>query len=97
MKVYYTYILSSLGGTLYTGVTNDIWRRVFEHKHKVHPGFTSKYDVNCLVYYEESNSISEATYREKQIKAWTRAEKIRLIESMNPKWKDLAADWYDDS
>jgi putative endonuclease len=95
MKVYYTYILSSLGGTLYTGVTNDIWRRVLEHKHKLFPGFTSKYNVNRLVYYEESNSVSGAIYREKQIKGWTRAKKIRLIESRNPKWKDLAADWYE--
>ncbi|MFN2280691.1 MAG: GIY-YIG nuclease family protein [Anaerolineales bacterium] len=96
MKVYYTCILSSLGGTLYTGVTNDIWRRVLEHKHKTFPGFTSKYDVNRLVYYEESNSIYEAIYREKQIKGWTRAKKIQLIESINPKWRDLAEDWYED-
>jgi len=96
MKVYYTYILSSLGGTLYTGVTNDIWRRVLKYKHKTFPGFTSKYDVNRLVYYEESNSIYEAIYREKQIKGWTRAKKIQLIESINPKRRDLAEDWYED-
>ncbi len=94
MKVYFTYIMSSLGGTLYTGVTNNIWARVLTHKHKTIPGFTKKYKVTRLVYYEESNSIHSAITREKQIKSWTRSKKIRLIESINPKWKDLAINWY---
>ena len=83
-----------MGGTLYIGVTNNIWVRVFTHKQKVMPGFTKKYNVDRLVYFEETNSIHNAIAREKQIKGWTRAKKILLIESLNPKWNDLSQDWY---
>ena len=86
--------MSSMGGTLYIGVTNNIWVRVFTHKQKVMPGFTKKYNVDRLVYFEETNSIHNAIAREKQIKGWTRAKKILLIESLNPKWNDLSQDWY---
>ena len=80
--------------TLYTGVTNDLERRVYEHKHKLVPGFTSKYNITQLVYYEETDDVNIAIAREKQIKGWLRAKKIALIESINPEWKDLSLDWY---
>jgi putative endonuclease len=81
--------------TLYTGVTNHLERRVYEHKHKLVPGFTSKYNITKLVYYEEGNDVHVALAREKQIKGWLRAKKIALIESANPEWRDLSLDWYD--
>jgi putative endonuclease len=88
--------MSSLSRTLYVGVTNDLMRRVLEHKQKVHKGFTAKYNINMLVYYESTDDISAAIMREKQIKGMSRSKKIALIESMNPKWDDLSAGWYDD-
>ncbi|EDX73193.1 hypothetical protein MC7420_4440 [Coleofasciculus chthonoplastes PCC 7420] len=81
--------------TLYTGVTNDLYRRVYEHKQKLIPGFTQKYNINRLVYYQETSDIREAIAREKQIKGWLRAKKIALIESINPQWRDLSADWFE--
>jgi len=77
--------------TLYTGMTNDLYRRVFEHKHKLVKGFTSRYNITMLVYYEEYWDPSQAIAREKQIKGWLRSKKIALIESINPDWLDLAA------
>ena len=85
--------MTNHSGTLYTGVTNNLERRVYEHKHKLVPGFTSKYNITKLVYYEEGNDVNEALSREKQIKGWLRAKKIALIESLNPEWKDLSSDW----
>ena len=79
--------------TLYTGVTNNLRRRVFEHKHHSVDGFTKKYNITKLVYYEETNDIREAIAREKQIKGWLRKKKIALIEAMNPKWEDLSEGW----
>lgn len=79
--------------TLYTGVTNNLQRRVYEHKHKLIKGFTSKYNITKLVYYEEYNDINDAISREKQIKGWSRKKKIELIESVNPEWKDLSEEW----
>lgn len=76
--------------TLYTGVTNDLQRRVYEHKNKIIKGFTSKYNIIKLVYYERTESIESAIAREKQIKGWVRRKKIDLIESMNPEWNDLS-------
>ena len=90
MKTYYVYIMTNKTGTLYTGVTNNLERRVYEHKHKLIPGFTSKYNITKLVYYEEGNDVNAALAREKQIKGWLRAKKIALIESINPEWKDLS-------
>ena len=95
MKTYYVYIMTNKSRTLYTGVTNNLERRVYEHKHKIIPGFMSKYNITKLVYYEETDNINVAIAREKQIKGWLRAKKIALIESENPKWKDLSLDWYD--
>jgi len=79
--------------TLYTGVTNNLYRRVYEHKEKLVPGFTKRYNINYLVYVESTNDVIAAITREKQIKAWTRAKKISLIESSNPDWRDLSLDW----
>ena len=80
--------------TLYTGVTSDLLRRVYEHKLKLVPGFTAKYNITKLVYYETTTDIYSAIVREKQIKGWLRVKKINLIESSNPEWQDLAMDWY---
>jgi len=77
-------------GVLYTGVTNDINRRVYEHKHKTVSGFTSRYNLTRLVYCESTTDVTAAIQREKQIKGWLRSKKIALIESMNPKWDDLS-------
>ena len=87
-------MLASLSGTLYIGITNDLERRVYEHKHGLTPGFTSKYNVNRLVYYEEFPGPGEATARERQLKGWTRAKKIALIERFNPGRHDVNAGWY---
>jgi putative endonuclease len=93
MKDYYVYILSSHRGTLYVGVTNDLTRRVYEHQHKLGDGFTGKYNISKLVYYESSTDVESAIAREKQIKGWTRNKKVGLIESVNPYWEDLAECW----
>jgi putative endonuclease len=77
---------------LYTGVTNDLQRRVYEHKNKLVKGFTKKYNVIKLVFYEVCNDIESAILREKQIKGWLRTKKIALVESMNPEWRDLSLD-----
>ncbi|MGQ9701419.1 MAG: GIY-YIG nuclease family protein [bacterium] len=89
-KQYYVYILSNKkNGTLYTGVTNDLVRRVYEHKHNLIEGFTKKYHVHRLVYFENTENVEAAIHREKCIKKWKRAWKIELIEKSNPEWKDL--------
>ena len=95
MKTYYVYIMTNKSRTLYTGITNDLRRRVYEHQHKLVPGFTSKYNITQLAYFEETSDIRSAIAREKQIKGWLRARKIALIESVNPTWKDLSAEWLD--
>ena len=90
---YYVYIMaSSRNGTLYIGVTNDLVRRVFEHKNHMFPGFTSRYNVIKLVYYDAFHNIQDAIYQEKRLKNWRRNWKKDLIESMNPKWDDLYED-----
>ena len=93
-KDYFVYIMSNTSKTLYTGVTNDLLRRVMEHKEGKIKGFTSRYNLKKLVYFEEGHSIEEALYREKQIKGWLRQKKINLIEEMNPDWSDLSEGWY---
>ncbi len=96
MRYYYVYILASKKkGTLYTGVTNNLIRRVYEHKHKIIKGFTKKYGVDKLVYFEQTEDINAAIQREKQIKKWFRKWKIELIEDMNPEWKDLYYEFED--
>ena len=90
MKTYYVYILASKGnGTLYIGVTNDLIKRVYEHKNNLVEGFTERYSVYKLVYYEETVDINSAIKREKQLKKWNRKWKLELIEKKNPNWKDL--------
>lgn len=87
---YYVYILTNKHNTvLYTGITNDIKRRCYEHKHKIVEGFTAKYNVSKLVYYEYFEDVNAAIQREKQIKGWLRRKKIELINSINPEWRDL--------
>lgn len=89
-KIYWVYILSSKkNGTLYVGITNNIIRRAYEHKKKLQKGFTKKYNVSILVYTEQYTDVKAALYREKCIKEWKRAWKIKLIEDNNPDWKDL--------
>lgn len=90
---YYVYIMASKkNGTLYVGVTSDLARRVFEHKHDLIEGFTKKYKVHMLVYYEHTNDISSAIEREKVIKRWKRQWKVNLIQRSNPDWKDLSSE-----
>ena len=93
-KSYYVYLLTNRSGTLYTGLTSDLERRVYEHKHKLVDGFTKKYNVGILVYYEASEDIRAAIAREKQIKGWLSRKKVALIESVNPRWRDLSEDWF---
>jgi putative endonuclease len=94
-RQYYVYILTNRTRRLYVGVTNDLHRRMFEHKQKLVPGFTSTYNLTWLAYYETTNDIYSAIGREKQLKSWRREKKMALVESMNPRWKDLSAEWYD--
>ena len=94
MRQYYVYIMTNKSKTLYVGITNNLERRVYEHKNSLIDGFTKKYHINQLVYFEETNDVTEAIAREKKIKGWLRAKKIALIESTNPDWKDLSNDWY---
>jgi putative endonuclease len=89
-RIFYVYILANhIGGTLYIGVTNDLVRRVFEHKSSAADSFTKRHDVNRLVYFECFDEIEQAIHREKRLKKWTRAWKISLIEKDNPDWIDL--------
>jgi putative endonuclease len=93
-RFYFVYIVTNRSKTLYVGMTNSILRRIFEHKTKTTEGFTSKYRLDRLVYWERHMSVHSAIAREKQIKGWLRIKKIQLIVEKNPTWKDLAADWY---
>ena len=90
MRDYFVYIMNNISGTLYTGVTNDLRRRVHEHKSGLAPGFTARYKINRLAYFESTPDVKSAIAREKEIKGWTRAKKIALIKSTNPEWKDLS-------
>ena len=94
VKTYYVYIMASKSRTLYTGVTSNLERRVVQHRGKLLPGFTARYNINRLVYCEVFGEIVAAITREKQIKSWGRRKKIALIESMNRDWKDLSIAWH---
>jgi putative endonuclease len=97
LKNYYVYIMASKkNGTLYVGVTNDLARRVYEHKNGLVDGFSNRYGVKTLVYYETTDSIEAAIQREKQIKKWNRLWKLELIEGFNPDWRDLSESWMPD-
>lgn len=91
---FYVYILANRWKTIYTGVTSALEGRVWEHKTKAKPGFTARYGIDRLVYFEHFTHVHDAIAREKQIKGWRRAKKVALIESMNPGWTDLADGWY---
>ncbi|NLI65841.1 MAG: GIY-YIG nuclease family protein [Tissierellia bacterium] len=92
--MYYVYIMTNWNNKLlYTGVTNNLERRVYEHRNKLIKGFTYKYNVNKLVYYDCTDDVNSAIAREKQIKGWTRQKKNALVESMNPEWKDLSLEF----
>jgi putative endonuclease len=93
-KQYYVYIMTNRSGTLYTGMTNGLQRRVYQHKHKLTGGFTAKYNIDRLIYYEVHSQVLDAIAREKQIKSWRRSKKLELIASMNSEWRDLSEEWY---
>ena len=91
---YYVYLLTNWNNRLiYVGVTNDITRRIYEHKNKLVEGFTKTYNVDKLVYFEETNDVNSALAREKEIKKWRREKKNNLVLRMNPKWNDLSKEW----
>jgi putative endonuclease len=90
IRCYFVYIVTNRTRTLYVGVTNDLPRRIYEHRSGEIPGFTSKYKIHRLVYFEDFVDIRQAIAREKEIKGWLRGRKIQLIESVNPRWKDLS-------
>jgi putative endonuclease len=94
MKEYFVYILANKSGLLYVGVTNDLMQRLFQHKNKVNDGFTKKYNINRLVYFEITDDVTAAIAREKQIKGMLRSKKLELIKTMNPGFIDLSEDWY---
>ncbi len=94
MKQFFVYIMTNRSRTLYVGVTNNLERRVYEHKNHLVKGFTFRYRIDMLVYYEMTQDVEVAIAREKQIKGWLRSKKIALIDSMNPEWDDLAAGWF---
>ena len=90
----FVYILSNWDDSvLYIGVTSNLPKRLYEHRNGLVDGFTKKYNVHKLVYYEETSYLRSALEREKQLKGWTRAKKVALIQTMNPQWKDLSANW----
>jgi putative endonuclease len=92
-RQYYVYILANRNRRIYVGVTGDLKLRVHEHKSHEVPGFTRRYNIDRLVYFEATNDVHAALAREKQLKGWLRKKKIALIESLNPEWKDLAERW----
>jgi putative endonuclease len=92
---FYTYILGSISGTLYIGITNNLARRVWQHKQHEIAGFTARYGVDRLLYFESFDDVRTAINREKQLKGWTRQKKIALIEARNPQWVDLSREWFE--
>ncbi|MCI0440693.1 MAG: GIY-YIG nuclease family protein [Chloroflexi bacterium] len=97
MKQYYVYIMTNRSRTaLYTGVTSDLLRRVYQHKNKLVEGFTNRYRITDLVFYETTEDVYSAIAMEKQIKGWVRSKKVELVQSLNPQWNDLSEGWYDD-
>ena len=95
MRQYYVYIMTNGVRTLYIGVTNDLTRRVYEHRQKLADGFTNKNNITMLVHYEVTTDVQSAIAREKQLKGWRRSKKVDLIERVNPAWVDLSLGWYD--
>ncbi|MCF7808411.1 MAG: GIY-YIG nuclease family protein [Candidatus Marinimicrobia bacterium] len=95
MRSYYVYIMTNRSRTLYIGITNDIARRMQEHKERRVKGFTKKYSIDQLLHFEEFNDVYDAIFREKQLKGWLRSKKIELIEENNPNWNDLSFELLD--
>jgi putative endonuclease len=95
VREYYVYIMTNGARTLYIGVTNDLMRRVYEHKQKLTDGFAKKYNITMLIYYETTDDVRSAIAREKQLEGWRRSRKMDLISSFNPQWKDLSLEWYE--
>ena len=94
-KYYYVYLLTNWNNkVMYVGMTNNLERRVYEHKHKLVKGFTAKYNIHKLVYFEETTDVRDAIAREKEIKKWRREKKDALVQTMNPDWNDLSEDWF---
>ena len=96
MAQYYVYIMTNATRTLYIGVTNDLLKRVHEHRTKLIDGFTKKYNITWLAYYEVTSDVAAAIAPEKQLKRWSRSKKVALIESVNRRWTNLAQGWYDE-
>ena len=95
-RTYYVYIVTNRSGTLYTGVTNNLERRLAEHREAKPGTFTARYNIDRLVWYEPTTDVMSALEREKQIKGWRRARKLELIRRMNPRWEDLSEGWFPD-
>ena len=93
VRSYYVYILTNRSGTLYVGVTNDLQRRLAEHRSAKASSFAGRHKLDRLVYFEETGDVRAAIEREKQLKGWTRQRKIALIAEMNPRWHDLSEEW----
>jgi len=93
-QTYWVYIMTNNSGTLYTGVTGDLPRRTYEHRHRLVPGFATRYRIDQLIYVESFSEVRDALAREKQIKAWRRSHKVALIDSANPEWNDLGEAWF---
>jgi putative endonuclease len=94
MHTYWVYIMTNKSGTLYTGVTGDLSRRVYEHRKRLIPGFTRRYKIDRLVHAEAFREVRDAIAREKQIKGWVRSRKLALINEANPDWHDLGEEWF---
>ncbi len=93
-RTYYVYLLTSKSRRLYIGVTNNLERRLIEHKSKLVDGFTKRYNIDRLVFFEQTTDVLSAIGREKQIKSWSRNKRVALIESVNPTWEDLSSEWH---
>ena len=94
MRKYWVYIMTNGSKTLYTGMTGDIARRVYEHRNHLVPGFTSRYNIDRLVHAESFSEVRDAIARERQIKGWVRSRKLALITGTNPDWRDLGEEWF---
>ena len=92
-RTYWVYIMTNRSGTLYVGMTNDLMRRVHEHRQGQIPGFTSRYNITWLIHAESTSNVADAIAREKEIKGWRREKKLALITESNPDWLDLASEW----
>ncbi|MBM3326153.1 MAG: GIY-YIG nuclease family protein [Calditrichaeota bacterium] len=95
-RSYWVYIMANRSGQIYTGVTNDLMRRVYQHKTKAVKGFTTKYNIDKLVFFQEFNDVRDAISAERRIKGWKRFRKNELISELNPDWKDLSEEWFEE-